>query len=79
MKNSRVDIVRAWKDPEYLASLSDEDRAGLPANPAGAIELSDEDLGRAQGGVRETYVGPYSAIYTITAECQGCNSWRTWW
>jgi mersacidin/lichenicidin family type 2 lantibiotic len=44
----QVDIVRAWKDPEYRASLSDVERAQLPAHPSGLIEL--ENLERIRGG-----------------------------
>lgn len=43
-------IIRAWKDPEYRASLSEEESAELPENPAGAIELTDEELDMAAGG-----------------------------
>ena len=34
-------IIRAWKDEGYRNSLSEADRAALPANPAGRIELTD--------------------------------------
>ncbi|EDX76037.1 hypothetical protein MC7420_5471 [Coleofasciculus chthonoplastes PCC 7420] len=47
---SNLDIIRAWKDEEYRNSLSDEQRAQLPENPAGMIELSDEDMGAISGG-----------------------------
>ena len=40
-------VIRAWKDPAYRNSLSEAERAGLPVNPAGSIELSDADLGKA--------------------------------
>ena len=43
-------IIRAWKDPEYRLSLSEEEQALLPENPAGAIELTDDDLEMAVGG-----------------------------
>ena len=36
----RERIIRAWKDPEFRTSLSEDDLAELPENPAGAIELS---------------------------------------
>ena len=53
-----VDIIRLWKDEEYRNNLTDEERAqfeeesaqvrkmssGLPGNPAGAIELTDNEL-----------------------------------
>jgi mersacidin/lichenicidin family type 2 lantibiotic len=43
------DIIRAWKDAEYRANMSDAERAGLPAHPAGLIDLSDEELASVQG------------------------------
>jgi mersacidin/lichenicidin family type 2 lantibiotic len=45
----KLDIVRAWKDPLYRASLSPEQLAQLPANPAGLIELSEDRLTLASG------------------------------
>src|SRR5262245_30801785 len=52
--------IRAWKDPEYRMTLSIAERAALPANPAGAIELTDADLERASGGATS------EPIFTIT-------------
>ena len=40
-------IIRAWKDPEYRLNLSVEEQALLPENPAGAIELTDDELDMA--------------------------------
>jgi mersacidin/lichenicidin family type 2 lantibiotic len=50
INNLDIDIVRAWKDEEYRNSLSEEQRSQLPENPAGMIELSDEDMGSVVGG-----------------------------
>ena len=47
---SKVDITRAWKDDEYFLSMSEVERALVPDNPAGLIELDDEDLSGAAGG-----------------------------
>lgn len=44
------DVTRAWKDEEYRNSLSAEQRAQLPPNPAGAGEISDSDLDSVSGG-----------------------------
>jgi mersacidin/lichenicidin family type 2 lantibiotic len=51
MKKER--IVRAWKDPEYRASLSPEERAALPESPSGNAlpELGEADLIGVHGGV----------------------------
>jgi len=47
---SKSDVVRAWKDPLYRASLSREEIAGLPAHPSGLVELDEEQLKRLAGG-----------------------------
>ena len=44
-------IIRAWNDEEYRSRLSDEEKAKLPSNPAGEIELTDDDLAQIQGGL----------------------------
>lgn len=45
-----IDIVRAWKDEAYRNSLSADELALLPPNPAGLVELHDSDLEDASGG-----------------------------
>ena len=44
-----VDVVRAWKDPSYRATLGAEAAASLPSHPAGLVEISDEELRQASG------------------------------
>jgi len=51
---SSQNIVRAWKDAAYRDSLTEAERAALPPNPAGAVELSDADLGSVAGGIINT-------------------------
>jgi mersacidin/lichenicidin family type 2 lantibiotic len=43
----KIDIVRAWKDAAYRNSLTPEQQASLPPNPA---EVSDEQLDQVSGG-----------------------------
>ena len=45
----KFDIIRAWKDESYRSSLSAQEQAMLPENPAGALELSDAELDTVQG------------------------------
>lgn len=45
-----IDIVRAWKDPEYRKSLSPEELATVPECPTGSV--SDEELKTVAGGRR---------------------------
>ena len=47
---TKIEIVRSWKDEDYLPSLSSQERAFLLDNPAGMAELSDEDLLNVDGG-----------------------------
>ena len=69
---STLDIVRAWKDEEYRESLSDTQRASLPQNPVGVIELTDADLSIAGGGNEDTlllFTLPFCPTYlcSVTA------------
>jgi mersacidin/lichenicidin family type 2 lantibiotic len=53
-----VDVIRAWKDPEFRQNLSEADRMLLPAHPAGLIELTDVQLDSiAGGGAWDDFVG----------------------
>jgi mersacidin/lichenicidin family type 2 lantibiotic len=47
-----MDIIRAWKDPEYRLSLSEAEKALLPDHPAGIIELTDDEMSAVAGGLR---------------------------
>jgi mersacidin/lichenicidin family type 2 lantibiotic len=53
---SKNDVIRAWKDPNYRKSLSAAEQAALPPNPAGAIELTDEEAASVAGGIFYTVV-----------------------
>jgi mersacidin/lichenicidin family type 2 lantibiotic len=50
-------IIRAWKDEAYRMSLSEAERALLPASPVGAIELSDAQLRAVTGGMPKLSMG----------------------
>jgi mersacidin/lichenicidin family type 2 lantibiotic len=41
---NKNDVIRAWKDPFYRASLPEEAQAALPQHPSGITELSDDQL-----------------------------------
>jgi mersacidin/lichenicidin family type 2 lantibiotic len=43
-------VIRAWKDEEYRASLSEAERALLPEHPSGLNELSEAELEQLAGG-----------------------------
>ena len=52
--DKEIDIERAWKDEEYRKSLTPEQLAQLPPNPADhagdKVVLSEEDLESISGG-----------------------------
>jgi mersacidin/lichenicidin family type 2 lantibiotic len=50
-------IMHAWKDLDDRTSLSAAERAARPADPAGALVLTEEDLGAVVGGARQ-YADP---------------------
>ena len=47
---SNIDVIKAWKSERYRMSLSETERARVPAHPAGLVDLTDEDLGEVAGG-----------------------------
>src|SRR5262245_757096 len=48
---SRIDVIRAWKDQAYRQSLSEAERASLPQNPAGSVELTEAESAAVVGGL----------------------------
>ena len=75
MKN--VDVIRAWKDQEYHDSLTQEQRAALPANPAGTLseaEAASIAGGSCQGDTCSYQVcPPITAFLTGGAGCDECE------
>jgi len=67
----RDKIIRAWKDPEYRANLGEEELDALPQNPAGAIELTDDELDQAVGG---SWNRSYSASRSYSRSRSQSNS-----
>jgi mersacidin/lichenicidin family type 2 lantibiotic len=62
-------IIRAWKDESFRASLSDAERAQLPANPAGTIDLTAVEMEAVEGGMMKQKAGETTQK---TAECTKC-------
>jgi mersacidin/lichenicidin family type 2 lantibiotic len=60
-------IIRAWKDEEYRASLSEAERALLPDSPAGLLDLGPAELAATDGGATlaylTTFAGPYCSVH----------------
>jgi len=79
MKDS-INIIRAWKDPIYRSTLSAEQLASIPANPAGDA-LNDLEAALITGGQELQQVPDFPTnsggmFCTISGECNGgtcCN------
>jgi mersacidin/lichenicidin family type 2 lantibiotic len=71
----KIDIVRAWKDEEYRNSLSSEEQAMLPANPAGALELNDAELEGVHGAKGCNYVNSnaLACVQSVLVYCFTIN------
>jgi mersacidin/lichenicidin family type 2 lantibiotic len=71
-----VDIARAWKDPEYRKSLTPEELASLPPNPAGNPVLTDHDLDLVTGGMEPLATHPPECLHSwncATSPDFGCT------
>jgi mersacidin/lichenicidin family type 2 lantibiotic len=64
----KLDIARAWRDEDYYLSLTEAERASLPANPAAAITLSDAGLRAVNGSLNTSVINSC----TGTAICSPC-------
>ncbi len=75
---AKVDVIRAWKDEDYRLNLGAEERALVPENPAGIIDLSDSRLDMVAGGSTEHLltIGCCSGLTTDPGFCslQTCYS-----
>jgi mersacidin/lichenicidin family type 2 lantibiotic len=52
-----IDIVRAWKNPEYRENLTQAEKELMPRHPAGSIDLKDTDLDAIAVGMRAVGLG----------------------
>jgi mersacidin/lichenicidin family type 2 lantibiotic len=46
-----ADLIRAWKDERYRNGLTADQLAAMPANPAGVLELSEDELAGVDGAL----------------------------
>jgi mersacidin/lichenicidin family type 2 lantibiotic len=62
-------VIAAWRDEENLLSLSDEERALLPANPAGAVDAVVPTPGGAAATGTNTW---QNGSACTTSRCGSC-------
>lgn len=61
---SARDIVRAWKNEDYLSTLSAAELSAIPENPAGTIEVRS---------YRKTQVSITPPHCSVVIECSASN------
>jgi mersacidin/lichenicidin family type 2 lantibiotic len=68
---SNVDVVRAWRDPQYRRGLSGAELAMLPRHPAGSVEISERALSESSGAGRSILqtTAWFCTLYTFLARC----------
>lgn len=65
----KIDLARAWRDEDYLLSLTEEERASLGAHPAGVL-VENDVLRSITGGCGNM---TYDPCFTGTsASCSPC-------
>jgi mersacidin/lichenicidin family type 2 lantibiotic len=64
-------LVRSWKDPDFRSSLSAHHAATLSANPAGLIELTDEELMGVDGGTSIVCASVVISVISVIASAVG--------
>ena len=57
---SPAQVISAWKDPVYRASLHPDVLATLPLHPAGTIEVAERSLGLTPGGITHGTAGSHA-------------------
>ncbi len=63
-------IIRAWKDEAYRLSLTEAERAQLPVNPAGFIEMDETALDGAAGAMPPACsYRPWCILPTFCHQC----------
>lgn len=63
---STADVVRAWKNEDYLASLSPSELSTIPENPAGKIELIRPET---QGNPDVSFIFPATKCCSQHVDC----------
>jgi len=74
------DVIRVWKDERYRLRFSESEQALMPQNPAGSVEIADEDLENASGQtgtiiIMLTFLScvcPTEFLFSCTYALPGC-------
>jgi mersacidin/lichenicidin family type 2 lantibiotic len=68
-----ADLIRAWKDEMYRDGLTAEQLAAMPANPAGVLELSEDELAGVDGALTPVILSLISLNTLIWSSVKWCS------
>jgi mersacidin/lichenicidin family type 2 lantibiotic len=68
-----AEAIRAWKDEDYWMSLAEEERAGLPQNPAGDVQFQLGLVDRPADEELNAMTFPIKHCFSIVIECSASN------
>ena len=64
------EVIRAWKDPAYRATLTTAQREALPAHPSGDVAVTDSELQMIAGGMRPLTIVTHGCCWaTFNENC----------
>lgn len=69
---STVNLIRAWKDADYRASLSAAELAELPENPAGLVELPEDAMAEVGGAGCSYFTGTCGRVCQVLTPQYNC-------
>lgn len=78
--SNRKNVVRAWTNPAFRSTLSANELAALPVNPAGETDLDAVVGGNAEGkALVELMSKPVTETGNYGTESQGLCAPNTWY
>ena len=69
-----INLIRAWKDADYRASLTEAELAALPEHPAGLVELPDEEMAAVGGAGCSFWTGTCGRVCKVLTPKYNCSS-----
>jgi mersacidin/lichenicidin family type 2 lantibiotic len=67
-----ADLIRVWKDEIYRNGLTAEQLVAMPANPAGVLELSEDELAGVDGACTPITVTILTSVSVILISLNWC-------
>ena len=70
---TKINIIRAWKDSAYFESLTDDEKAMVPANPAGSVDTAIDAATVVGGRALSASARAAASCTAETSTCCNCK------